>query len=98
MSGEKEAIVQAGTELATDDEKLGQDLLRRDISCEKWREYIFGGVVYRIDKPRKFYYREGGTTHRVLDDKGIVHIVPAPGMFGCAIRYEPENPAKPVNF
>jgi hypothetical protein len=57
-------------------------------SVEEWREYDFGGRVYRIDKPQSVEFREGGTTHRVVDADGIVHCVPAPGVFGCVLRWK----------
>jgi len=58
-----------------------------DLTSEPWREYDFGGRVYRIDNPQKLFYREGGTTHRVLDAKGVIHCVPAVGHFGCILRW-----------
>lgn len=56
----------------------------KDITVEEWREYDFGGRVYRIDAPQKLWI--GTTTHRVLDAHGIVHCVPAPGFSGCVLR------------
>ena len=53
---------------------------------EAWREYDFAGRVYRIEKPVGLWLREGGTTHRVADSAGVLHIVPAPGQFGCVVR------------
>lgn len=55
---------------------------------EKWREYDFNGRVYRITQPRSVTYQPGGTTHRVVDDIGIVHVVPAPGEEGCVLRFD----------
>lgn len=55
---------------------------------EKWREYDFGGRVYRIDNPVSVQFSPGGTTHRVTDSKGIVHCVPAPGVEGCVLRWD----------
>lgn len=69
-----------------------------DISDESWREYDFGGRVYKIDLPETLYLSESGTTHRVLDSKGIVHCVPAPGHLGCALRWKPVDPDNPVQF
>lgn len=69
-----------------------------DISGEIWREYDFGGRVYRIESPRRLYRRDGGTTHRVLDAEGIVHCVPAPGHGGCVLRWRPSDPTNPVQF
>ena len=57
---------------------------------EEWREYDFGGRVYRIDKPVSLHFREGGSTHRVVDEAGIVHCVPAPGKDGCVLRWKGE--------
>jgi hypothetical protein len=63
---------------------------------EQWREYDFGGRVYRIDNPVTLFI--GTTTHRVVDDAGVVHCVPAPGHGGCALRWLSIDPAAPVNF
>lgn len=58
----------------------------KDISSEEWREYDFGGRVYRILAPRELYV--GTTTHRVVDLAGITHCVPAPGQVGCVLRWK----------
>jgi hypothetical protein len=55
---------------------------------EDWREYDFGNRVYRIHFPVSVEFHAGSTTHRVTDDKGIVHIVPAPGQQDCVIRFK----------
>jgi hypothetical protein len=55
---------------------------------EEWREYDFGGRVYRIDAPKIVQFRPGGETHRVTDSADIVHCVPAPGMHGCVLRWK----------
>jgi len=74
-------------------------LERKDISNELWREYEFGGKIYRIDNPKLLFIRvPDGTTHRVLDDKGVVHCFPIPGAHGCVLRWKPSNPEKPVDF
>lgn len=53
-----------------------------DLSDEEYREYEFGPadrrITYVIASPKQLYYRVGGTTHRVVDHKGITHCVPAP--------------------
>lgn len=54
---------------------------------EAWREYDFGGRVYRIEAPTSVEFRSGGETHRVTDVGGIVHCVPAPGINGCVLRW-----------
>jgi hypothetical protein len=69
-----------------------------DISRELWREYDWGGRVYRISNPVSLYYRPGGTTHRVVDDDLIVHCVPAPGVMGCVLRWRNADTDKPVHF
>lgn len=64
------------------------DLISIDVAgVEAWREYDFGGRVYRIDAPVKVQFRAEGSTHRVTDTKGVVHCVPAPGFHGCALRW-----------
>ena len=80
-----------------EEETMAEGLKEFDISTELWREYDFGGRVYRIDFPKTLYYRTGGTTHRVVDSKGVAHCVPVPGAYGCVLRWENrEDP--PVNF
>lgn len=71
-----------------------------DISSEVWREYDLPDreVAYRINAPSKLYLKEGGTTHRVVDEKGIVHCVPAPGFQGCVLRWKPKKSNNPVEF
>lgn len=64
------------------------DLIEKDLTVELWREYDFGGRVYRIEKPAKLFYRDGGSTHRVVDGDGVAHCVPAPGVNGCALRWK----------
>jgi hypothetical protein len=75
------------------------------ISDEMWREYEFGGTVYRIDHPRTLFV--GNTTHRVVDDNGVVHCVPAPGVHrvqgtdniaSCVLRWHTRPGAHPVAF
>lgn len=56
-------------------------------NIEAWREYDFMGRVYRIDNPVLVQFRENGSTHRVTDETGIVHCVPAPGTVGCVLRW-----------
>lgn len=64
------------------------ELVSIDVAdVEQWREYDFGGRVYRIDAPAKVEFRAGGETHRVTDDSGVVHCVPAPGHLGCVLRW-----------
>ena len=69
---------------------------RKDITAELWREYDFGGRVYRIDEPAALVV--GTTTHRVIDSHGLVHCVPSPGVNGCVLRWQPRDAAAPVQF
>lgn len=56
---------------------------------ELWREYLLpGGELYRIDNPQVVIFREGGSTHRVLDLAGVVHCVPAPGATNTVLRWK----------
>lgn len=77
---------------------MAEDLIEKDLTCEIWREYVYGGQTYRIDAPLKLITRPGGTTHRVLTGDGVVHCVPAPGHNGCALRWKAKDETKPVSF
>lgn len=66
------------------------------LRAEAFREYDFGGRTYRISSPRTLYI--GTTTHRVIDSKGMVHCVPAPGQSGCVLRWSPRDASNPVQF
>lgn len=69
-----------------------------DLTSELWREYDFTDSTYRINNPVKLFLYEDSTTHRVLDDKGIVHCLPAPGRNGCVVRWKSKDPLKSVSF
>ncbi len=73
-------------------------LIEQDITTEEYREYDFSGRVYKIDDPVKLFYRNGGTTHRIVDKDGVVHCLPAPGQFGCVLRWKNKDTSVPVNF
>ena len=77
---------------------MANELIERDITCELWREYDFQGRIYRIEKPLKLFTHNNSTTHRVLDTHGIVHCIPAPGILGCAIRWQSSDPKKSCTF
>jgi len=78
------------------------DLLKKDITAEQWREYEFGKtgerIVYRIKNPVTLFYREGGTTHRVLDSNGVVHCLPVPGEKGCVLSWKNKPEFEPCRF
>lgn len=72
--------------------------LQGQLNDEVWREYDFGGRVYRINAPQELYFRRGGSTHRVIDSAGVVHCVPAPGVNGCVLRWKVAPGLPPVRF
>lgn len=72
------------------------ELASKDISMELYREYDFGGRVYRINQPKLLYV--GNTTHRVVDGENVVHCVPAPGNGDCVLRWRSMSVDKPVCF
>lgn len=74
----------------------GGQMDSKSLTGESWREYDFGGRVYRIESPQALWI--GTTTHRVLDAAGVVHCVPAPGEKGCVLRWQPKNAAEPIQF
>lgn len=79
-------------------EKPDTGLSGKSLTDELWREYDFGGRVYRIDNPQVLYLRTGGTTHRVEDSDEVVHCVPAPGHFGCVLRWMAKDGKEKVAF
>lgn len=68
----------------------------KSLRDEQWREYEFGGRTYRIPNPRRLYV--GNTTHRVVDSKGIIHCIPAPGKEGCVLRWAVKKGKSEVAF
>lgn len=71
---------------------------QKDLTVEEWREYDFGGRVYRINNPVSLFTRPGGTTHRVVDVAGIAHCMPAPGQYGCVLRWSNKDGQPSVTF
>lgn len=74
------------------------NLETKDVTTEEYREYDFGGRVYRINRPVSLFYRIGGSTHRVVDADGVAHCVPAPGVGDCVLRWKNVDTSVPVNF
>ncbi len=68
----------------------------KDLTNEVWREYDFNDRVYRINDPVTLWV--GTSTHRVLDSEGIVHCVPAPGYYGCVLRWVSNEDGPAVSF
>lgn len=73
-------------------------LILKDISMEEWREYAVGCNVYRIYDPVGLYYREGGTTHRIVGADGICHCVPFPNNGKTILRWKDKDSSVPVKF
>jgi len=90
-ASQKETILNENTEGEIEMSE-NTDLKQFDISIEEYREYDFGGRVYRIHHPVTLYYRVGGTTHRVVDNLGVAHCVPSPGVNGCVLRWKSDPP------
>jgi len=91
--------------------ELGPDYLVKPIYWEEYREYEWvdqlGRIrVYRITSPvlvviRKTSLVVSGTTgnyHRVVDSNMVTHCVPAPGYFGCVLRWHNPSNTLPVNW
>lgn len=69
-----------------------------DLRDELYREVATPDGVYRIDSPVALFVRKGGTTLRILDAAGMVHLVPGPGYRGAAHRWAPRDLSNPVAF
>jgi hypothetical protein len=78
--------------------RASPDLMVAPILTEEWREYDFGGRVYRINLPVALFMRKGGSTHRILDRDDVVHCLPAPGYNGCILRWSNKDKTNPVEF
>ncbi len=65
-----------------------------DVSTEEYREYEFVAAnslfktVYRINSPRVLIVRKEGTTHRVIDSRGIGHCIPFGGTVPVVLRWK----------
>jgi hypothetical protein len=89
-----------------ENESVENELIKQDLSHTEWREYswsfVLDGIVRericRIVNPINLYLKKGGSTHRVIDGEGIGYCVPAPGFFGCVIKWKPKDPNVPVKF
>jgi hypothetical protein len=79
-------------------EKKKGKLKKVSLKEEEWREYDFEDRIYRINEPKELYLYQGCTTHRIVDSKGLVHCLPAPGHRKCVLRWKPKNSKKPVQF
>lgn len=74
----------------------------KDLSVELYREYVDPkGNVYRISNPVALYYRDGGSTHRIVDSDGVTHCVAFPSGYGGAqitLRWKNRDSSQPVGF
>ena len=74
-----------------------------DITTELYREYRwinkFGHEqVIRIDNPMTLFIREGGATHRILREDGVVFCVPSPHICGVVLSWKNKDVTKPCEF
>ena len=73
-----------------------------DLTSEAYREYVQAAnphEAYRINNPVALYRREGGTTHRVVDESGLVHCVPCGALHpNTIIRWRNKDITNPVNW
>lgn len=70
----------------------GDTILKpQDLTDEIWREYDIPGQPkpYRIENPQTLWV--GNTTHRVLDNEGVVHCIQ--WAVGTILRWKPRDPA-----
>lgn len=76
------------------------DLVRRNISDEAIRIVkVFDSVTgkripYEIQNPQFLYYYNGASTMRISDNKGEVHLVPAPGYRGAVHTIAMKKPGQ----
>lgn len=69
-----------------------------DLSAELYREYDFDGRTYQIFNPKALYYRPAGSTHRILDQQGVIHCVPFGRGTGSVLRWKNREGKDPVQF
>lgn len=69
-----------------------------DISDEEWREVQTVWGTYRIDSPVTLILRKGGSTHRVVDEQGVVHCYAAPETGNSILRWKAKEGKEPVRF
>ncbi len=67
------------------------DLTFTDISNELYREYRFGDDVVHIEKPLKLNVSLSSGGHRIWDEAGISHYIPA-GWIHLIWESKPDKP------
>jgi hypothetical protein len=78
---------------------MSNDLISNSLVDEEWREYeLEGGKIYRINEPQTLVIRRGGTTHRIIDSAGVVHLLPGPGVRDTVIRWKVKEGQPKVGF
>lgn len=69
---------------------LQKDLQKESFRHYEWIDPVTGNkMTHRIYSPVTLCL--GKTTHRILDENGIVHIVPSIGYFGCVLLTESKD-------
>jgi hypothetical protein len=78
---------------------MSNELVSNSLADEEWREYeLEGGKIYRINNPQTLVYRVGGSTHRIVDGDGVVHLLPGPGYRDTVIRWKTREGLAKVAF
>jgi hypothetical protein len=72
---------------------VSETLSRRDLHDQvAYLDFEFGPETHRatwvVRMPVSIFVPDDGRTWRVLDQHGVVHVLPAPGYLGCVVRYE----------
>ena len=73
------------------------EYIKADISDEEWREVQTPFMSYRINHPVTLIIRKGGSTHRVVDEDGVVHCYASPETGRTVLRWKAKNDV-PVSF
>jgi hypothetical protein len=80
-----------------DEINVPEGYIKGNLENECYREYVLPNVTdpYRIDEPVALITRPGGTTHRIVDSRGVVHCVPHKG---AVIRWFNNSRTNPCNW
>jgi hypothetical protein len=74
------------------------DLTHETVRSYTWINQHGHEHTVEIYSPQKLFKRVGGSTHRVLDNEGNIHCVPAPEKFGCVLRWRSCDTNNPCEF
>lgn len=75
------------------------EYVKADISDEAWREVETSeGLKIRIQNPVTLIFRRGGSTHRVVNEEGVVYCYAAPETGKSILRWLAKDGKAPVRF